>query len=428
MAKRRRRTRTAHPGVYLQERAGGGATRARFVAPDTGKVTYKTLDASLSTEEQRRDWAIRLSKSLARRRVELDAGDPVRTRTAVGDVVTDFYRVKGGELAGTTLERRRVGIGRFEAWCQARGVQIVESITPAQLADLRSWIVMGGRFAAAKGGKRGARVASSAVRRPATVNTDLTSVKILLNHLRAHGKVPKLNRDAISDHLKALKVEEDPPEYLQPAQIRELLTAAQKHDAATFVETRNEHAGHAEKGKTLKYADAPITPFVLFLLFTGCRRGEALGLEWGDVDLEAVDQNGKVVGEINLRGAKTKTRRGRKIGLEVSPMLREMLAERRRASTGDGRVFAGYTDEIVDGARERMVDEFKAPAFTWHMLRATCATYLTCSTGIWGAATVFLSARQLGHSVAIAEKHYLGTHRGVPREAKTLEAAMGIVV
>ena len=54
--------------------------------------------------------------------------------------------------------------------------------------------------------------------------------------------------------------------------------------------------------------------------------------------------------------------------------------------------------------------------------------YLTCSTGIWGAATVFLCARQLGHSVAVAEKHYLGTHRGVLREARSLEAAMGIDV
>jgi hypothetical protein len=75
-----------------------------------------------------------------------------------------------------------------------------------------------------------------------------------------------------------------------------------------------------------------------------------------------------------------------------------------------------------------MEDEFKAPAFTWQLLRSTCATYLTGSTGIGGAATVFLSARQFRHSVAVAKKHYLGTHRGVPREAKTLEAAMGTIL
>jgi hypothetical protein len=39
---------------------------------------------------------------------------------------------------------------------------------------------------------------------------------------------------------------------------------------------------------------------------------------------------------------------------------------------------------------------------------------------------VFLSARQLGHSVTVAERHYLGVHRGIPKDAHTLEAAMQI--
>jgi hypothetical protein len=60
------------------------------------------------------------------------------------------------------------------------------------------------------------------------------------------------------------------------------------------------------------------------------------------------------------------------------------------------------------------------------MLRSTCATYLTNAPGIFGAATVFMSARQLGHSVMVAEKHYLGVHRGIPKEAHSLEAAMQI--
>jgi hypothetical protein len=45
---------------------------------------------------------------------------------------------------------------------------------------------------------------------------------------------------------------------------------------------------------------------------------------------------------------------------------------------------------------------------------------------ILGAATVFMSAKQLGHSVAVAERHYLGVHRGIPRDAHTIEAAMQI--
>lgn len=36
------------------------------------------------------------------------------------------------------------------------------------------------------------------------------------------------------------------------------------------------------------------------------------------------------------------------------------------------------------------------------------------------------AARQLGHSVQVAEKHYLGLVRGIPRDARTLEAAMQV--
>ena len=32
----------------------------------------------------------------------------------------------------------------------------------------------------------------------------------------------------------------------------------------------------------------------------------------------------------------------------------------------------------------------------------------------------------LGHSVVVAERHYLGVHRGIPKGARTLEAAMQI--
>ena len=37
-----------------------------------------------------------------------------------------------------------------------------------------------------------------------------------------------------------------------------------------------------------------------------------------------------------------------------------------------------------------------------------------------------MPARLLGHSMTVAEKHYLGVVRGIPREARTLEAAMQI--
>jgi integrase len=217
---------------------------------------------------------------------------------------------------------------------------------------------------------------------------------------------------------------------LHPAQIRKLLEAAARHDAATFEATREEHANRRIRGTTPKYA--PIAQFTAFLLLTGCRRGEALSLMWSDVDLDALDHDGRKVGEIRLKAEATKTKRARTIGLEVSPALLAMLAAmklKQRPSEEKPYVFGGkaaYTVDLVEAARARMIDEYGAPKFDWQMLRSTCSTYLTNAQGIFGSATVFMSAKQLGHSVAVAERHYLGVHRGIPREARTLEAAMQV--
>lgn len=76
---------------------------------------------------------------------------------------------------------------------------------------------------------------------------------------------------------------------------------------------------------------------------------------------------------------------------------------------------------------KRLRASYGAPSsFEWQALRRTCGTFLTNAPGIFGAASAYRSARQLGHSVAVAERHYLGLERGIPREARTLEQAMQI--
>lgn len=82
-ARARRRRGPKHPGVVLlkpdlKRRIGH---RARYVDPDTGKSTKESLDAALRTVELREDWAVRKSKALATRRLELDRGAPRKTGT-----------------------------------------------------------------------------------------------------------------------------------------------------------------------------------------------------------------------------------------------------------------------------------------------------------------------------------------------------------
>ena len=95
-------------------------------------------------------------------------------------------------------------------------------------------------------------------------------------------------------------------------------------------------------------------------------------------------------------------------------------------SGGKGSVF-GITRGEAKAAEKRLIREYGAPAGSgWQALRRSCGTYLTNAPGIFGAASAYRSAKQLGHSVQVAEKHYVDVARGIARDARTLEAAMQI--
>lgn len=428
---RRQYKRSPHPGVVLMQReyaSGETAWRARYTDPDTGKQVWEKLEPTLSKKEARRVWAIRKSEALSRRRAELASGAPQRTRTPLAGALKDFWRSCEARLRKSTIGTYRHGVNQFETWAESAGVTLTEQLTPPRLRTFREHLIAGGKREVVKGDRRGRRQDSSTRRHPITVNTYLTSTKILLNHWRGLGLTPDLTKDAISDALKRLPVPKEEPEFLRPNQIKKVLDAAQRHDRAVYAETRDEHAGKREKGTTPRYT--PIAPLVVFLLLSGCRKGEALALRWSDVDLDLADHDGKVVGEIRLGADIVKTKHARTVDLAVTPGLRRLLAAMKlRARATDTFVFGGdqpYTEDLVDAARDRLRDEFGARGFTYKLLRATCATFLNNAPGIWGNAAHFLSAKQLGHSVQIAERHYAGLYRGIPREARTVEAAMRV--
>jgi len=125
----------------------------------------------------------------------------------------------------------------------------------------------------------------------------------------------------------------------------------------------------------------------------------------------------------------TKTGEGRRIDLSVTPSLRSMLAAMKLRSGGSRYVFRGtapVSQAEAKSAQDRLIKHFGAPKFNWQELRRTCGTYLTCAPGIYGAASAFLSAKRLGHSVVVAERHYAGAVTDVPTTATTLEEALDI--
>jgi integrase len=247
-------------------------------------------------------------------------------------------------------------------------------------------------------------------------------VRTVLGYLRSLGLLPRLSSDALKDSLKRVPVTVELMHYMKPRELRRLLEAALAHDAATFKATRAELAGNGKPGTTRCYT--PIAPLVAAATLTGMRFSELVDLDWRQVDLDASGHDGTPVGEIRLTSA-TKTRRARLVGLEVCPTLRALL-DLMHDKRSKGLVFGLKEDEAKAAAR-RLVAEYDAPdSFNWQALRRTAGTFLTNAPGIYGAASAYHSAKQLGHSVQVAEKHYVGVVRGIPAEAKTLEAAMQI--
>lgn len=426
MAARKKRGARRHKGVVLMkpEPGRGIGWRARFTDPDTGRSAKVSLPAELTTAEQRETWAVAKAREFAKRRLELEGGAVRKTGMALTDAVERYFNAHTG-LRPRTLEIYRMkGTDKLLAWADREGLDLADDLTKPKLLAFRESIIAEPKHAVARGSKRGQRRATDEPRSAYTINQELRSVRTVLGYLCELELLPRLNEVQLGKALKCLKATVEHVEYLKPAECRVLLEAALRHDAETFDETREEHAGGRLRGTTPRYE--PVAPLVAFLLITGCRFGEAVTLEWSQVDLDALDHEGHKGGEIQLRGAGTKTRRARTVGLEVSPALRAMLAAMKLRTGGQGRVF-GASRGAVTAAKKRLRAEYGAPpAFTWQVLRSTCACYLTNAPGIFGAASAYRSAKQLGHAVQVAEKHYTDVLRGIPREARTLEAAMQI--
>ncbi len=424
---RTRRTRSPHPGVVLLRPDPAGRHtqwRARYEDPDSGRTVKVTIEQlAAPTAETRRDWAIRKARGLAKRRAELESGAPTKTGTGL-DAALDRYFEDHEHLRARTLGTYKAAITKLRTWAKRTGLASADDLNRAKLLAFRAELVRAKRHNVKRGGKRGAREATEETRSPWSVNRELRAVRSVLGYLRKAGLLPRITTDDLRDGLERLQAGIERIDYRKPAELQKLLEAALRHDVDTFKATRVEHA-EGRGGETQRYK--AIAPLLSAAVLTGMRSGELLGLTWDRVDLEALDHDGRTVGEIYVTAA-SKTHRARTIGLEVSPALRKLLAAMHIANgrPRTGLVF-GITAAEMKAAERRLTGEFGAPArCNLQALRRTCGTYLSNAPGIFGAASAYRSAKQLGHSVTVAEKHYVDVARGISREARTLEAAMQI--
>ncbi len=448
-----------HPGVVIIRRVlPSGAVRwqLRYRDPDTNKFKLPLFKEPVARDSEGPpravvQWAVETSKTIARRRRELESGAPRATGTSLRDAIGRYFK-DHARLRPKTVQAYRGATDKLEAWAAGEGIDSADDLTRAHLLSFRAELANAPKQAPIapelddKGkptgprAKRGAKQATDKARSAHSVNRELRSLRTVLGYVRDLDLLPKVSHDDLRRALKRMSTEGERAEYLKVHELQALLDAALRHDADTVISRAEEADIRAEakargvsreamrlvrpRGTTPRFD--PVSSFVAFVLLTGMRVGEAIELTWDSVDLDALDHDGNKVGEIHLAGSKTKTKKARTVGLEVSPALHKILSALHLASGGKGRVFAITNDE-ADAAAKRLRKTFGAPqAFGWQMLRSTCATFLTNAPGIFGAASAYRSAKQLGHSVIVAEKHYTDVMRGIPREARTLEAAMQI--
>jgi integrase len=386
--------------------------RARYKDPDTGRTVWESLEPELRSADARQDWAVDKSNALAKRRLELEGGAVRATGTGLGAALARYFDDNPNLRPGTVGVYRRAS-DRFAEWCARHGVKSADDVNGPRLVAFKGWLQRLPLRASEAGAKRGARRDTDKRREPASVNRDLRAIGTILTHLRRAGLLPHVTGDALSDALRKLSGSVERIDFRQPPELRALLDSAARHDAATFAATRDEHAGKRAAGTTPRHK--PIAPLVVAAMLTGMRLGELVGLAWERVDLDAK--------QIHI-GAESKTHRARTVDLVVSPALVRMLSA-RRPKHAVGSVF-GLTYGEAKAAEKRLRGEFGAPAGCgWQALRRTCGTFLSNAPGIFGAASAYRSAKQLGHSVVVAEKHYVGVVR-IGKKARTLEAAMGV--
>src|SRR5690606_11589088 len=215
----------------------------------------------------------------------------------------------------------------FRTWAAEKRIRTLDQITVDRLLEFKDAVVSAPH----------SRSKSKEYRSEFTTNRILRGTSIVLRWLQERKKLHNCSSDDLKAGLKRDRATVDRIEILEPGQPATLLRAAIAQDRAMFRATREEHRGDKPAGNTPRYV--LISPFVLFVLGSGMRFNEALGLRWEQVNLDALGNDGKPAGEVYLDASGVKTKRGREVCFDVSPTLRELLATLQENAEGE-RVFS----------------------------------------------------------------------------------------
>jgi integrase len=289
----------------------------------------------------------KLAERLRRQReAELNTGTYQEVRPiGLGAFITEHLTLMQGQVRSSTLDGERIVLNRFLAHCGERDLSTVT----ARLAE--------GYFAARL----------QAVRTP-TANPDLRILKAVFQAAVRRGYL----RENPWRHVKQVKEAEKEIRVLTAAEVERLLAAC----------------------PTLMWR-----VLVFILVTTGLRRGEALALEWRDVDLDN--------GLLHVRckdGHRTKSGRNR-----IVPLVPAAIALLRalQAEASGSHVFETERGPVgLNRVREfrEIVRAAGIPACTLHDL---CRTYV--SSLAMAGVNEAVAQKPAGHaSIGTTLTHYTG--------------------
>jgi integrase len=317
------------------------------------KIRIKGCKPHTATFDNRADakkWAT-ITESDLERGLKFDDHN-ARTHT-LKDAIAKYLEYSSLDNAPRFTQQRKKQL----AWWEAKmGHLFLANIKAAEINKFKRELMttMGGR-----GG------ASPTVLKPATVNSYIAALSVVLSHATKELHWLPFNP---AQAVKKLELNNARDRHLSKSERKKLLTACQK-------------------GHPLLY------PLVLLAISTGLRKGELLALTWKDIDLDREA----------LRVMKSKNGDKRSVPLvgKALELVKEIFVKRPQNSEF---VFARTDGQAAMELKkhwDKAVKEAKIDNFRFHDLRHTSATYLLES----GATQLEVSAI-LGHRDIQMVKRY----------------------
>jgi len=210
--------------------------------------------------------------------------------------------------------------------------------------------------------------------KPATVNRDVAALSSVLSAAAAAGIIP---RNPVARELKPLKVDRNARcRYLKPDELARLMEAMKARDRKMAEKRASANAWRKGRGypllPSLKSYGDHLTPIVILALNTGMRRGELLGLQWRNVNLE--NNVITLAGEQDESGGGG-TKSGRTRHIPMSKAVREAV-EAWKEQQGEvwpaGFVFPGPGGERMKSLKTaftRLLKDARIKDFRFHDCR-----------------------------------------------------------